>query len=98
MTAPRVLNKRKVGFVLEAVDIMRPGKWGNPFVIGRHGTREEVIEKYRVWLTERPQLVRLAQLTLGGRDLLCCCAPLPCHGDVLIEVANKSIDGPVSNG
>lgn len=30
------------------VYIGRPSKWGNPFVIGRDGSREEVIEKYRV--------------------------------------------------
>jgi hypothetical protein len=27
--------------------IGRPSKWGIPFVIGRDGTREQVIKKYR---------------------------------------------------
>ena len=26
--------------------IGRPSKWGNPFIIGRDGTRKEVIDKY----------------------------------------------------
>jgi hypothetical protein len=26
---------------------------------------------------------------LRGLDLVCWCAQLPCHGDVLLEVANK---------
>jgi hypothetical protein len=26
---------------------------------------------------------------LRGRDLVCWCAPLPCHGDVLLELASK---------
>jgi hypothetical protein len=26
---------------------------------------------------------------LAGRDLVCWCAPLPCHGDVLLRLANK---------
>ena len=30
--------------------IGRPSKWGNPFSIGKDGTREEVIEKYREWI------------------------------------------------
>jgi hypothetical protein len=29
------------------VYIGRPSKWGNPFQIGRDGTRDEVIAKYR---------------------------------------------------
>ena len=32
------------------VYIGRPSKWGNPFAIGRDGTREEVIEKYRKFI------------------------------------------------
>ena len=31
------------------VYIGRPSKWGNPFVIGKDGTREQVIRKYRNW-------------------------------------------------
>lgn len=30
--------------------IGRPGKWGNPFTIGKDGTREEVIVKYEEWI------------------------------------------------
>jgi hypothetical protein len=33
--------------------------------------------------------VRLAKLPeLRGRDLYCWCAPKPCHGDVLLRLAN----------
>ena len=32
-------------------------KWANPFKIGLDGTREEVIEKYRAWLLEQPELM-----------------------------------------
>lgn len=70
------------------VSIMRPSKWGNPFVIGKDGTRAEVIAKYRAWLAERPALQAAAKRELRGRDLVCCCAPQACHGDVLLEIAN----------
>jgi len=40
--------------------IGRGSPWGNPFHIGRDGTRAEVIEKYRQWLLGQPEL--LAQL------------------------------------
>ena len=70
------------------VYIGRPNKWGNPFQIGKDGTRTEVIEKYRVWLLSQPQLVKDAQEQLRGKVLGCWCSPNACHGDVLSEVAN----------
>lgn len=71
------------------VYIGRPSKWGNPFVIGRDGTREEVIEKYRHYILHNPRL--LADLSeLKGKVLGCWCAPKPCHGDVLVELASKA--------
>ena len=71
------------------VYIGRPSKWGNPFKIGRDGTREEVINKYRKYISTREDL-RLALSELWGKRLGCYCAPLPCHGDVLAELANRS--------
>lgn len=71
-----------------AVNIARPTKWGNPFKIGRDGTREQVIEKYEAWLMANPKLLDAARRELRGKDLLCYCAPLPCHGDVLLRIAN----------
>lgn len=85
---PRVLNK-KWQPTLNAIYIGRPSIWGNPFKIGRDGTREEVIEKYRRWIANQPAL--LARLhELKGHDLICYCAPLPCHGEVLLALANAS--------
>ena len=74
--------------VAHDVYIGRPSIWGNPFEIGRDGTREQVIEKYRAWVQEQPNLMaRLPELR--GKILGCWCAPAACHGDVLIELANK---------
>lgn len=84
----RVLNKYKEGIPAGAVYIGRPSKWGNPFVIGKDGDREEVIAKYRQWLLTQPALVEAAKRELAGKDLVCFCAPKSCHGDVLLEVAN----------
>ncbi|WP_054313315.1 DUF4326 domain-containing protein [Mesorhizobium sp. 1M-11] len=87
----KVLNARIVGKAPAParVYIGRPSKWGNPFVIGRDGSREEVIAKYRAWLTSQPELLDALD-ELRGRDLVCWCAPLACHGDVLIELANQA--------
>jgi len=70
------------------VYIGRPSKWGNPFVIGRDGTREEVIEQYRTWIQEQPDLIASIP-ELRGKRLGCFCSPLPCHGDILAKLADK---------
>lgn len=72
----------------DAVYVGRPGPWGNRFIINRDGDRETVVRKYREWLMTQPHLLkRLPELR--GKDLSCWCAPLPCHADVLMELANK---------
>ena len=86
---PRVLNKHRDVIPSEAVYVGRPSKWGNPFIIGRDGDREEVIAKYADWLDGMVHNGRLDLDELQGKDLACFCAPLPCHADVLIELANK---------
>ncbi len=67
--------------------IMRPSKWGNPFRIGLHGTREEVIEKHLDYILEFPELLFFLH-ELKGKVLACCCKPLPCHGDNLVNLIN----------
>jgi hypothetical protein len=69
------------------VYIGRPSKWGNPYEIGRDGTREEVIEKYRKYVTGRPDLMA-ALGELRGKILGCWCRPKACHGDVLVELCD----------
>lgn len=84
----KVLNKRIHGVPRGAVYIGRPSIWSNPFVIGKDGSRDDVIAKYETWLLGNRKLVdQLA--ALAGKDLVCWCAPARCHGDVLVRLANK---------
>lgn len=47
------------------------------------------VAAFRIWLAERHQLRADAASELAGKTLCCWCpAHLPCHADVLIEVAN----------
>ena len=85
---PRVWNKRESGVPADAVYVGRPSKWGNPFVIGRHGDRDEVIRLYRERLVGSPAMMRAVR-ELAGRDLVCWCSPEACHADVLVEFANR---------
>lgn len=91
---PVVLNKYRGGIPRGAVYIGRPGKWGNPFAIGEHGTRDEVVAKYREWILGQPELMAQAAHELRGKDLVCFCAPKACHGDVLLEIANADVPQP----
>lgn len=63
--------------------------WANPFRVEDHG-REGAIALYRDYIAERiasePERYDLNRLR--GKTLACWCAPLPCHGDVLAELAN----------
>ena len=70
------------------VYIGRPSKWGNPFTIGKDGSRDDVIDKYKLWILSNQEL--LSDLSeLKDKTLGCWCHPLPCHGDVLVELVNK---------
>jgi hypothetical protein len=69
------------------VYIGRPSKWGNPFSIGRDGSRMEVIAKYGLWIQTQPHLLK-ALPELRGKVLGCWCSPKACHGDILTAMAN----------
>lgn len=86
----QVLNARIVGTrcAKNQFYVGRPSKWGNPFQIGRDGTREEVVEKYMEWFLSQPHLIEAIH-ELRGKDLICWCSPLCCHADFLLELANE---------
>lgn len=83
---PKVYNKHHRNAPPGSVYIGRGSKWGNPYVIGSDGTREEVIQKYRDNMSL--DLEMDAAVELRGKDLVCFCSPSPCHGDILLEIAN----------
>ena len=72
-----------------SVYIGRGSAWGNRYKIGVHGDRAEVIRKYREYaeavILEYPDWLE----PLNGNDLVCFCAPLACHGDVLLEMIGE---------
>lgn len=85
------------------VYIGRPSKWGNPFshregTLAEHrtATRKEAIERYREmmirWIAEHPEILDEIKAELKGKTLGCWCAPKACHGDVLLELANGTVD------
>lgn len=92
---PRVLNKKEVPRVMEnMVYIGRPSKWGNPFRVQyKNGvevpfSRMSSIIQYEEYL-QMSHSPKDYLHELRGKDLVCFCAPLACHGDILIRYANR---------
>lgn len=74
----------------------RPSPLGNPFHIGKDGTREQVISMYRQWLHVQlsdllspaaREFKRICETARKGLDvvLVCWCSPLPCHAEIIKE-------------
>lgn len=75
-----------------AVIVDRTSQWGNDFVIGKDGTREECLLKYREhFIKPTFQVHGTAYFEpLRGKDLVCWCAlDQACHADVLLQLANE---------
>jgi hypothetical protein len=63
-------------------------KWANPFRPKLPADHEEAVAAYERWLQSQRHLMD-ALHELSGRELICWCTPLPCHGDVLLRLANE---------
>ena len=56
----------------------------NPFHVGKHGTREEVLLLFAAyWYAPENTWLRKLSLGLAGKILGCWCKPLSCHGDII---------------
>lgn len=88
---PCVHNKRAGTAPADAVYIGRPGPYGNPFVVGVHGTQDECVDKFEVYLSENPELVAQIVRELAGKHLVCWCKPKRCHGDIILLTANPEL-------
>jgi hypothetical protein len=69
-------------------------KWRNPYKISKVASdqeqeRQRVISKYKEYLLNKPELLKLIPIEIKDKVLGCWCAPKPCHGDVLAELADK---------
>ncbi len=68
--------------------------WANPYKMGKDGTREEIINKYRIYITDKLISGKIEQMeleNLKGKNLGCWCEPpAQCHGHVLLDLIHKS--------
>lgn len=108
MKSRRVQLSRANGWRMPAqtLKVDRTTKWGNPFVVGQHSSREECVrlfsdlvvgKKVQMGRGDPAQQQRYIRQVeneieeLRGYNLACWCAPAdPCHADVLLEILTRS--------
>jgi hypothetical protein len=67
-------------------------KFANPYKIGKDGTREEILFKYKNYIVnklENNMDLIFELLSLKGKNLGCWCYPEMCHGNILLELIDK---------
>jgi ParB-like chromosome segregation protein Spo0J len=69
------------------VQVDRWSDWGNPYLIGQDGDRDQVIESYEIYFARKFGLQKKLH-TLKGKALGCHCYPERCHGDHLKALAD----------
>src|SRR5271168_4906895 len=107
MKLKRIQRRRAKGWKMPAntVYVGRPTIYGNPFIVGRDGTREDCMKLYAmlaggyVCLTSKAtpadqnrasRGMQLSKRFLRGKNLACWCpVGQPCHADVLLKIANE---------
>ena len=85
----------------EGIFIGRPSALGNPFSIGSHKTREEVIARHAEWIHQRVAqddaviCNALNEIYFDAAHkptkLICFCKPKACHGDVIAKLVNDHL-------
>ena len=63
--------------------------WANPYKVTDQCSRETALEKYRTYIVEKITSGKVNLLALKVKQLGCWCCPLPCHGNVLIDLMNE---------
>jgi hypothetical protein len=94
----RVYNKHDY-YPFDAVYCGRGSEFGNPYSHKNNTlakfkvkTRSEAISCFTHDLVRNPTLLAKVKQELKGKNLLCYCSPMPCHCDVLLDIANESVD------
>jgi ParB-like chromosome segregation protein Spo0J len=76
-----------------AVRIDRSTRYGNPFVLGEDGDRDDVCDAYEThYFPNKPSIIdRIDGGELTGKVLVCHCYPERCHGDCLAAQVNDAV-------
>lgn len=92
MIPQRIQRKRTKGWKMpdNAVYVGRGSKWGNPFMVSKNTTLDDVLLNYTLYIYRKLTKGDLHLKELKGKNLACWCSlDKPCHADILLELANK---------
>jgi hypothetical protein len=90
----RVVNLKKEKY---SHYIGRGSEYGNPFKIGKDGTREEVIKKFEDYVRKTPHLLAFIKM-LSATDILgCFCKPQKCHGTIILKIYQELHGGTLKD-
>lgn len=70
----------------------KSSNFANPYKVGKDGNREEVLQKYKIYIEkklENDDTLINELISLKGKNLGCWCYPDPCHGNILLELIIK---------
>ena len=94
-----VVNKRTFRPRNNSFYIGRPNVLGNPFFMKKEEDRNEVCEKYKIWLYDQMlhnvqvyNMINRMVYFLNKKEhiyLVCWCAPKRCHGDIIKEFIER---------
>lgn len=97
MTPQHIQRTRTKGWRMppNTVSVTRPGKWGNPFPCA--GNNKLAVQAFEDWIYQRREMYgppppshEVIRRELAGKNLACWCkVGEPCHGDVLLKIANS---------
>lgn len=87
---PRMYNKYQRNDPAAAVYVGRGTFWHRLYYVltERYSDPRMALEKYEIFC-RTPGIAQRIRTELKGKDLVCVCAPWPCHGDVLLKIANE---------
>jgi hypothetical protein len=71
--------------------IDRKTEFGNPFKMNSEAERDQVCERYKLWLWKKFKSddgFARRLMALEGKTLGCWCAPKRCHGHEIVKLIN----------
>lgn len=96
-----VVNKKRHVPTVNDVYVGRGSPLGNPYPITFSATREEVIERFRQYLSRelaegdveiREEMNRIWKAAkVGDVNLVCFCAPHDCHADIIKKLIEEKL-------
>ena len=83
------IGRKGIVFINKTRFPSHSSNFANPFKIGKDGTREEVLIKYKKYIIEKIEnniSLKNELINMKDKNLGCWCFPEQCHGNILLEL------------